>query len=232
VHRGAQDFRTARKHSGRVRFLKWALPAGVLLVLGGVLLVNYLNPFKLAVDLPFDLGRVSLSGTRVMMELPRLHGFTSDNRGYDVSAESASQDLAQPDKIDLAKITAKLELADQGWANLTAATGKYDTKTEQLVLGDGVRFDTSAGYGGTLAEAQIDVKGGRLVSDHPVELTYNDGKLTADRMEVTQKDSRALLTGNVSLYFKLPPESGKPKDGASSPPAASQSAPATEAARP
>ncbi|MCS0494714.1 LPS export ABC transporter periplasmic protein LptC [Ancylobacter sp. MQZ15Z-1] len=212
VRRDANHFRAARRHSGFVRFFRWALPAGVLLVLGAILAANYLNPFRLGVDLPFDLGRVSMSGTRVMMELPRLHGFTSDNRGYDVSAESATQDLTQPDQIDLNTIKAKLELADKGWAKLTASTGRYDTKTEQLQLGGGVHFDTSAGYAGTLKEASIDVKDGRMVSDHPVELTYVDGKLTADRMEVTQKDSRALLTGHVQLNFRLPP----PDDGKAS----------------
>ncbi|WP_246251611.1 LPS export ABC transporter periplasmic protein LptC [Ancylobacter pratisalsi] len=195
----------ARRHSSFVRFFRWALPVGVLLVLGAVFLSNYLNPFRLAVDLPFELGRVSLSGTQVMMELPRLHGFTADNRGYDVSAKSATQDLTQPNQIDLNTIEAKLELADKGWASLTASTGRYDTKTEQLVLADGVRFDTSAGYSGQLKEAAIDIQGGRMVSEHPVVLTYLDGKLTADRMEVTQKDSRALLTGHVRLDFRMPP---------------------------
>lgn len=205
ARRGVEEFRVARRHSGVVRFFRWALPIGVVLVLGGVFLFNYFNPFRLAVDLPFDLGRVSLSGTQVMMELPRLHGFTADNRGYDVSAESATQDLTQPNQIDFNTIRARLELADKGWASLTASTGHYDTKTEHLMLGGGVNFDTSSGYRGQLKEAAIDMQAGRMVSEQPVELNYLDGKLTADRMEVTQKDSRALLTGHVRLDFRLPP---------------------------
>jgi len=48
-----------------------------------------------------------------------------------------------------------------------------------------------------------------MVSEQPVELNYLDGKLTADRMEVSQKDSRALLTGHVRLDFKMPPPGDK-----------------------
>jgi lipopolysaccharide assembly outer membrane protein LptD (OstA) len=144
-------------------------------------------------------------------------------RGYSVTAESASQDLTQPNQIDLNTIKAKLELADQGWANLDANTGQYDTKTEKMTLGGGINFSTSAGYGGLLDTVLIDVKGGTLVSDKPVQLTYLDGKLTADRMEVSQKTARALLTGNVRLNFRLPqgddaqPEGAGQQGAASSP---------------
>lgn len=214
TRRERDDFARARRHSRRVRFLRRALPAGVLLVAGGVLAVQYLNPFSLSVDLPFELGRVSFSGTQVVMESPKLQGFTQDNRGYKVTAETAAQDLTQPNKIDLKKINANLELTDQGWARLIAQTGSYDTKVEQITLGDGVHFSTSSGYGGELQDATVDIKGGRLSTENPVVLTYLDGKLTADRMEVWQKDARALLTGRVQLYFKLPTD-GKAGDAAS-----------------
>ncbi|WP_369807081.1 LPS export ABC transporter periplasmic protein LptC [Ancylobacter radicis] len=223
--RSDDDFRRAGRHSRRVRLLRRALPLGVLTALGLTLAVNYLDPFTLGVDLPFDLGRVTLSGTRVMMEFPKLHGFTQDNRGYSVTAQSASQDLTQPNQIDLTTIDAKLELADQGWANLVANTGKYDTKTEQMTLGGGINFSTSAGYGGELETVVIDVKGGTLVSDRPVQLSYLDGKLTADRMEVSQKTARALLTGNVRLNFRMPSNDEKGENGGASGPAAPGSAP-------
>ena len=209
----AQLFKNARRHSRRVRFFRVALPLGVVLALGATVAINYLDPFTLAVDLPFDLGRVSLSGTQVKMEFPRLHGFTADNRGYNVSAISASQDLTQPNRITLDKIEAKLELADKGWANLTAIGGSYDTETENLTLDGGVSFDTSSGYGGRLKEASIDIKGGKMMSNSPVELTYLDGKLTADTLEVSQKDSRALLVGNVQLDFKMPAAEGQAANG-------------------
>ncbi|WP_246702794.1 LPS export ABC transporter periplasmic protein LptC [Starkeya sp. ORNL1] len=198
-------FKAARRHTRRVRFFRVMLPLGVLVSLAVAAGFALFDPLKIAMDLPFDLGRVSLSGSRIKMELPKLSGFTNDNRGYSVTAKSATQDLTHPDQIDLEEIEARLELAEQGWAKLTAQAGHYNTKSESMMLDQGIRFDTSAGYGGTLQEVKVDVKAGKLLSEQPVELRYLDGKLTADRMEVSQKDSRALLTGNVRLVFKMPP---------------------------
>lgn len=224
-------FKAARRHTRRVRFFRVLLPLGVLIaVLAGVAIALF-DPLRIAMDLPFDLGRVSLSGSRIKMELPKLSGFTDDNRGYSVTAKAATQDLAHPDQIDLEEIVARLELAEQGWAHLTAQAGHYNTKSETMMLDRGINFDTSAGYGGTLQEVRVDVKAGKLVSDQPVELRYLDGKLTADRMEVSQKDSRALLTGHVQLVFRMPPpDADKTKGTQSNKAAENNKAPSSPAA--
>ncbi|MBS7543420.1 LPS export ABC transporter periplasmic protein LptC [Ancylobacter oerskovii] len=206
VAAASQRFRDAARHSRWVRLFKRGTPVAVVLGLATIGGFVWLDPFRIPVDLPVELGRASLSGSRIKMELPKLSGFTEDNRGYNLTAEAASQDLTQPNRIDLEVIHARIELAEQGWAKLTAKVGSYDTKTQDITLGEGVEFSTNAGYAGKLQEASVSMRDGRLVSEHPVELTYTDARLTADRMEVTQKDARALFTGNVSLVFKLPPE--------------------------
>lgn len=230
----AAQFKAARRHSRRVRFLRVFLPAAVLVGGGLAAAVAYFDPLKIAMDLPFDLGRVSLSGSRVMMELPKLSGFTEDNRGYRITAKSASQDVLHPDQIDLEQIEARLELAEKGWASLTATAGQYNTKSQQMVLSNGIRVDTSAGYGGKLEVARIDAKTGILVSDRPVELNYLDGRLTADNLQISQKDARALLTGNVHLEFRMPPPKTDDAGGAGKPPSTTGSitpAPAASTAR-
>lgn len=202
----SQRFRDAARHSRWVRLFKRGMPVAVVLglvIVGGL---AWLDPFRIPVDLPVELGRASLSGSRIKMEFPKLSGFTDDNRGYNLTAESASQDLTAPNRIDLEQIKASIELAEQGWARLTAKIGSYDTKTQDITLGEGIEFSTKDGYAGKLQDAAISMREGRLVSEHPVELTYTDARLTADRMEVSQKDARALFTGNVTLVFKLPPQ--------------------------
>ena len=199
-------FRDARRHSRVVWLIKRVMPVVVGLGVVAAGAIAWLDPFRIPANLPVELGRASLSGSRIKMELPKLSGFTEDNRGYNLTAESASQDLTTPNRIDLELINARIELAQHGWAKLTARIGSYDTKTQDIQLGEGIAFATDAGYAGKLQDAAISMREGRLVSEHPVELTYTDARLTADRMEVTQKDGRALFTGNVSLVFKLPPQ--------------------------
>jgi hypothetical protein len=59
-----------------------------------------------------DPGKISLSSTKIIMELPRLNGFTTDSRPYELTARTAAQDLAKPDIMELNDISALVELKD------------------------------------------------------------------------------------------------------------------------
>lgn len=211
--RATPDFNSARRHSARVRWIKRLLPVSIILatvVIGGVSLLSRL---RLTIDLPFDIGHLTLSGSRLTMELPKLSGFTDDNRGYHVTAKTATQDLARPDVIDLTDVEARLELADKGWASVNAKVGSFDTKKQFITLGQGVDLSMAGGYAGRLQDADVDVKAGTISTPHAVEFTYLDGKLVADRLTVTDRGKRAMFEGNVQLDFRpshLPGQTGTP----------------------
>lgn len=230
----APDFSSARRHSTRVRWIKRLLPLSIVVavvVIGGV---SILSRLKLTIDLPFDIGHLTLSGSRLTMELPKLSGFTDDNRGYKVTARTATQDLTRPDVIDLTDIEARLELAEKGWARVQARVGSFDTKKQFITLGDGVELAMNGGYGGHLQDADVDVKAGTIASDHAVVFTYLDGKLVADRMQVLDRGSRAVFKGNVQLDFRISNLPGQKGAGdAAARPVADAAAPgATPAAAP
>lgn len=208
------DFTKARRHSARVRWIKRLVPLAIVLAVVGIGAVSILSRLKLSIDLPFDIGQLSLSGSRLTMELPKLSGFTDDNRGYRITARTAVQDLTQPDVIELADIEARLELADKGWASVNARTGSFDTKKQFITLGDGVDLAMNGGYAGKLADAQVDIKAGTIATAHPVVFTYLDGKLVADRLDVTDRGARALFQGHVQLDFRLNNLPGQKPDGA------------------
>lgn len=197
------DFRRAQRHSARVRWIRRLLPltiaAAVVLIGAGALL----RSLQVKIELPFDIGRLTLSGSRLTMELPKLSGFTDDNRGYSVTAKTASQDLTQPDVIDLTDIEAKLEMADKGWASVKAAKGSLDTKKQFITLDDGVELAMKGGYGGRLENAEVDVKAGTIATSRPVTFTYLDGKLVADTLTVSDRGEKALFQGHVQLDFRL-----------------------------
>ena len=48
-------------------------------------------------ELPVDLGKLVVSGTKITMEQPRLSGFTNDARAYEFTADAAAQDITKPD---------------------------------------------------------------------------------------------------------------------------------------
>ena len=50
--------------------------------------------------------RLAISGTKIMMQQPRIAGFTRDNRRYDLRAQAAGQDITKPDLVELQGIHA------------------------------------------------------------------------------------------------------------------------------
>ena len=54
-------------------------------------------------NLPVDMGNLVVSGTKITMELPHLAGYTPDQRPYELWAKTATQDVTDPDHVDLEK---------------------------------------------------------------------------------------------------------------------------------
>lgn len=225
------DFTKARRHSARVRWIKRLVPVTIIVAVLGIGAVSILSRLKLSIDLPFDIGHLTLSGSRLTMELPKLSGFTDDNRGYRITAKTAVQDLTRPDVIELSDIEARLELADKGWASVNAKTGSFDTKKQFITLGDGVDLAMNGGYGGKLEDADVDIKAGTIATAHPVVFTYLDGKLVADRLDVTDRGARALFQGHVQLDFRMSNLPGQKPDGANAAGSAPVASPVTAPAR-
>jgi lipopolysaccharide export system protein LptC len=179
-------FRAAARHSAVVRFLRLAIPAVIVVVLGSLMFVAFFNPFRAVARLQIDPGKIVISGTRVTMGSPRYAGFTRDERPYEVTARSASQDLTKPDIVDLNEISAKVDLQDHAIVEMTAATGRYDSKRDLLMLSNQILIRSSTGYSGRLQEALVDVKKGSVVSEKPVEVYLLNGTLNANRLEIEE----------------------------------------------
>src|SRR4051812_42720703 len=97
----ARRFRTAMRHSRRVRLLRVGLPIAAVIGCLAIALVSWFNPLRMLTRLPISVGDVIVSGTTIKMENPKLSGFTRDKRRYDITAGAAAQDLLRPGIIDL-----------------------------------------------------------------------------------------------------------------------------------
>ena len=205
-------YRTALRHSRRVRWLRICLPIGIAAVLLVVVAANYVPPIG-GFRLPGELGRLVISGTKITMEQPRLTGFTADSRVYEFSADTAAQDITKPDFMELRKLHAKMELEDKSTINMSAASGVYNVKTEILTLNDNIELISSTGYEGRLSEAVIDVRQGNVVSDKPVWVKLLNGFLNAQRLEVIDKGTVVRFGGGVAMTLRTdnqPAKAGEP----------------------
>jgi len=195
---GNRLFRSAARHSRLVRFLRYSIPA-VILVIGGVILAApYVKQAKSG-KFPIDAQRVTLSDTKLVMELPRATGFTTDGRPYEMIAHTAVQDLTRPDILELKNIDAKAEMQGGQHVTIKSINGIYDTKHEVLKLNDHIILNTSSGYEGHLSEATLYVGSGRVVSESPVEVRLPNGMLHANRLEVSENGAVVVFGGGVEM---------------------------------
>jgi len=194
------------RHSRHVRILRIAVPLSVVVVVVGGIALTVLKPLRVLSGVPVDVGSLVVSGTKIMMQQPRLAGFTRDNRRYNMIAQAAAQDVTKPDMIELHGINATMEMKDGAVFETTAKDGLYNSKTELLTLSQNIVVTSSSGYKALLNEAVIDVRAGRVVSDKPVEVKTATWTINANGMEVA--DSGDVMRFDRGVFVTMMLEGG------------------------
>ena len=116
-------FAAAARHSKLVRVLRKAVPAAIAVSMLVIVGVSVFNPFRMLSKLPFDVGNVVVSGTKITMQSPHMAGFTPDRRPYEVTARTAAQDITNPNFIELETLKAKIEMEDKSVVLMDARQG-------------------------------------------------------------------------------------------------------------
>jgi lipopolysaccharide export system protein LptC len=193
--------RVAGRHSIVVRAARIGLPVAVVVGLGALGAVTYFKPMQVFEKVPVS-GKLAVQGSKITMELPRIVGFTRDNRAYELHAETAVQDISSPDIVELQKLRARLEMQDKDVVNVTANSGTYNTKGDKVVLRDDIVVTSQNGYKAVLKEAAIEMKKGNVVSETPVDITLPNGWLKSNRMEIVDSGDVVRFERGVTLYIE------------------------------
>ncbi|MBF9233279.1 LPS export ABC transporter periplasmic protein LptC [Microvirga alba] len=210
-----RDFSKAHRHSRRVRFAKRAIPLGAFVAIVIIGLIAYLDPFRTIKGL--TLGPISVSGTNVTMESPKLTGFRNDNRPYEVTASAATQDVRKPNFVELKDLRARIVTDDKGGAaRLEALIGVLDTQKEQMNLRHEVRVRTDAGQEVQLRSAFVDFKAGTVLSEEPVTVSLGNGLIEAMGLEVLENGKVMHFKGRVRTTFEPRESSTSPASPAGS----------------
>lgn len=195
-------FAVAARHSRIVRVLRVAVPAAVVLALAAVLAVSIFNPFRMLMPkLPLDVGNLVVSGTKITMESPHLSGYTPDRRPYDLWAKTATQDITDPDHVELKTLRSKILMEDQSTVTLDARTGLFDNKQQTLDLRKDVFLQTTTGYEARLNSAFVDMVKNTVTSNDHVDVKLTNGTLSSDRLTITGGGEVVLFEGNVVMHL-------------------------------
>src|ERR1700721_936128 len=213
-------FAIAARHSRIVRALRVAVPAAVALSLAAIILVSIFNPFRLLLPkLPLEMDNLVVSGTKITMESPHMSGYTQDQRPYEVWAKTATQDVTDPDHVDLKTLRAKGLMEDQSTGRLGAAKGLMDTKQQLLDFHKDIYLQTSTGYEAWLSQAFVDMAKGTVTSDEHVDVKWADGTVSSDKLKITGGGEVVRFEGHVVMNIdKLPPPEKEPAAPEPAPP--------------
>lgn len=193
-------FGDAIRHSRLVGLLRRFIP---VFLGGGIVLTGlwlWFDPLGAVDELPVSVGKLSIAGSKLKMEAPKLTGFSRDGSPYSVTAEAALQDLKHPGIIELSKIIGHFKSGNRDTV-LNAKSGIYDAKADKMRVFDGIDFRSNDGQGGRLSDATIETKKGHLVSEQPADLYFKDGTLRSDRVEVFDHGKVIVFEGDVRMML-------------------------------
>ena len=190
-------FKRARRHSTRVRLLKFALPMTALVMVAAFAGKSWLAS---GIDgVSFDISSTAIENGRLVMADPRLDGFTNDNRAYSMTASRAIQDITGTGKVDLEQIDAKLPFDANNWMTVAARSGVLDRESNILDLNDDIKVVTDNGITALLRSAKVDMTAGSLNTQDPVDITLDGARIEADSLNVLDKGAVMIFENRVRM---------------------------------
>ena len=199
--RSARAFAAARRHSRLVRILRVALISGVV---GGVAALTGLGLYRTFGSAlgQLSIGELSIDGTNITMDRPRLTGARPDGGAYVISAAKAVQNIKDPTDVDLVEIDGDIVTPDRDTLHLTATSGHYDSGREQLDLSGVVRLKNSS-YSIDLKSAHIDFKTGGYSSRESVTVvTASGASITADSGSARDNGKEITFAGHTKTTIR------------------------------
>ena len=189
-------FVAAGRHSSRVRLMRRVVLSGAVLGSAAIVIFAFFNPFR-AIIPGVTIDGVGLSGSRVTMQHPKLTGFRSDGRPYDLLASAAVQDAKTPNLLELHDIDAHVTMADQSIVHIVSATGLYDSSKETMQLKSAIHLTSDKGLDAHMLSAFVEFKSGLVDTREPLTLVMTTGTVTADTMHMTDNGAHAIFEGHV-----------------------------------
>ena len=201
-----QAFAKARRRSARVIRLRRAILIGGLGTVAAMFLTAVFNPFTTKLG-SLGLSTLSVEGTKIVMDHPKLAGFRNDGQAYLMTAKRALQDIKQPTVMELEQVEGEIGAAGGESTHVSADSGVYDSVGEHLELSNNVRI-TNGHANVLLRSAKFDFKSGAFRTDEPVEVRVSDGTtIVSDRAFAINHGQELTFDGHVKT--RIVPQTGQ-----------------------
>lgn len=188
-------------YSRFVRFMKFALPALALTLLGVVVIWARLAP---QVD-AFKIGYAHLDQEAVKklsMINARYFGIDQNDRPYSVTSDKATQRDQDADLVDLENPKADFSSKSGAGVVVTADRGVFHQHSQLLDLMGNVSLFHDQGYELHTEQATIDMKTNVATGDMPVDGQGPQGHLEGEGFRISDRGDKVLVTGRSSLTVR------------------------------
>ncbi len=134
-------------------------------------------------------------------------GYDKQQQPFVVNAKVARQDAEKNNIVHLTAIDAKLNRSDGTVMTVSARKGTYDTDSRVLDLEGDVRLASEGKFVANMDKARVFLEQKRLVSNVPVTVSLQNGKIDANGLEITDNGNRVEFLNRVKATYA--PETGK-----------------------
>lgn len=179
-----------------VKLLAVALPALVGAV-AATMLIAPLGP-RGEVSFLLDRNKVATAEDRLRMDSAMYRGRDDKGRAFSLTAGEAVQRSASVPVVQLADLTARIQLSD-GPAVLLAPAGRYNIEDQLVAIDGSVRFATADGYRMAVRNVSIDLPGRTVLGTGGVEGAIPAGTFSANSIRGDLEARVLTLSGNARL---------------------------------
>jgi lipopolysaccharide export system protein LptC len=179
-----------RRRSRLVRLMRVVLPALVGVILLGLIVVILYNAATAQPGQPKD------SSAPIRLVHPRFVGRDDKGRAFALTAESATRDPHEFQRVLLVRPALVLDTQGPDPIHLMANAGVYNEGSYKLDLHGGVRLVGSKAAFDT-ATSLFDTKTGEIVGSGPIQGSGSLGEIQAKSYSVSDKGQRMVFKGGV-----------------------------------
>lgn len=201
-------------NASAARALRWARLSGLLSWLAVLVGVGFVVVFLAQAGLFASLmpgeptAPAAVHPDQITATRSTVNGMDRENQPYEVKARRGWQDEATPSLVHLETVEARFRKATGIEFTMNARTGLYDTKAKALDLAGQVTIVQKDRFTAVMDKAHVVVEEKKLESDSPVDVTFSNGTIRANGMQITDDGARILFLNGVKASFGAPSAKG------------------------
>ncbi len=184
------------RHDRFVTLARWMLPSAIGVLTAFLVMAPIYSSSE--VSFVLDKKKVEVAKERMKIQAAQYRGVDDKGQPFSLDAGSAIQRSSAEPVVQLNRLSAAIRLSD-GPATVSANSGRYDMRTEQVQLDGPLDFKSAGGYDLRTHDATIDLQQRTLVSGGAVTGQVPQGNFSANKMRADLENRSVRLEGNARL---------------------------------